>query len=95
MGGNRTRPGSVVLLITVSWQWPLHIHHTDINVVSPSTQGMSTTIFESTAVKECESGDITQESAATPKDLRFWLIILGLLIATFISAVDMTGKMLS
>jgi hypothetical protein len=29
---------------------------------------------------------------ATPKDIRFWLIILGLLIATFISALDLTGK---
>ena len=30
---------------------------------------------------------------ATPKDIRFWLIILGLLIATFISALDLTGKL--
>ena len=27
-----------------------------------------------------------------PKDLRFWLIILGLLVATFLAALDLTGK---
>jgi hypothetical protein len=29
---------------------------------------------------------------ATPKDMRFWLIMVGLLFATFISALDMTGN---
>lgn len=28
----------------------------------------------------------------TPKDMRFWLIMVGLLFATFISALDMTGN---
>lgn len=34
---------------------------------------------------------IEQEGSATPKDARFWLVIMGLLIATFLSALDLTG----
>jgi hypothetical protein len=30
-------------------------------------------------------------NGAAPKDLRFWLIIFSLLIATFLSALDLTG----
>jgi hypothetical protein len=29
---------------------------------------------------------------ATSKDLRFWLVIMGLLVATFLAALDLTGK---
>jgi hypothetical protein len=34
----------------------------------------------------------THTNGAAPKDLRFWLIIFNLLIATFLSALDLTGK---
>jgi hypothetical protein len=48
------------------------------------------------------SGEATREATivdedkanTTPKDHRFWLIMLGLLVATFISALDLTGKII-
>jgi hypothetical protein len=40
-----------------------------------------------------ETTIIDEDNAITiPKDHRFWLIMLGLLVATFISALDLTGK---
>lgn len=41
--------------------------------------------------KETVPVGIDQESTTTPKDTHFWLIILGLLIATFLSALNFTG----
>jgi hypothetical protein len=29
-----------------------------------------------------------------PKDIRFWLVIMSLLVSTFISALDLTGKLI-
>jgi hypothetical protein len=69
----------------------------------PSTQDLSTPPSEpTTASKEREGaqpGSTIEETIqeddsanATPKDIRFWLIIMGLLVATFISALDLTGK---
>lgn len=31
-------------------------------------------------------------AATAPKDARFWMIFASLLVATFIAALDMTGK---
>lgn len=48
---------------------------------------VATTVYESTeTIRGEENG-----TASAPKNLRFWLIILGLLVATFISALDVTG----
>lgn len=68
--------------------------------MSPSTQDPPS---EPTVSKEQEAlGRVTTREEtvreddganATPKDIRFWLIILSLLIATFISALDLTGKL--
>jgi hypothetical protein len=63
----------------------------------PSERVNSTAAFEPTAPEE---RDMTREETireedganATPKDLRFWMVILGLLVATFLSALDLTGK---
>jgi hypothetical protein len=49
---------------------------------------VATTTYESTETIIAEE----DRTASAPKNLRFWLIILGLLIATFISALDVTGK---
>lgn len=38
--------------------------------------------------------DLEQDGTSSPKDLRFWLIIMGLLVATFLSALDLTGKII-
>lgn len=38
------------------------------------------------------SDEETSEFQSRPKDLRFFLIILGLLIATFLSALDLTAS---
>jgi hypothetical protein len=36
--------------------------------------------------------DSVYDGSATPKDMRFWMIITSLLIATFLSALDLTGN---
>ena len=64
----------------------------------PSEHGSSAAAFPSP--KDRESRDMTREETireedganSTPKDLRFWMVILGLLVATFLSALDLTGK---
>jgi hypothetical protein len=66
----------------------------------PSTQDSLPPALEPTAPKEHVGGEKRREetlreednASTTPKDLRFWLIILGLLVATFISALDLTGN---
>ena len=74
-----------------------------LNAMLPTTQDASTPPSEPAVSKEREAlgRETTREETirgddvanATPKDTRFWLIILGLLIATFISALDLTGKL--
>jgi hypothetical protein len=49
---------------------------------------VSATMYESTETIIAKE----DRTASAPKNLRFWLIILGLLVATFISAMDVTGK---
>ena len=73
---------------------------TDTNAMSSSTQDKSA-MLETTAHKEREGGENIGEetptikgedgASATPKDIRFWLIIMSLLVATFLSALDLTG----
>jgi MFS family permease len=58
-------------------------------------------MLETTAHKEREGGENIGEetptikgedgASATPKDIRFWLIIMSLLVATFLSALDLTA----
>jgi hypothetical protein len=66
--------------------------------MSPSTQRpLSEPTKEQEALGRVTTREETvredDDANATPKDIRFWLIILGLLIATFISALDLTGKL--
>lgn len=61
----------------------------ELEDMSASAGGaVATTVYESTVtMRVTEDG-----TASSAKNLRFWLIILGLLVATFISALDVTGK---
>jgi hypothetical protein len=60
-----------------------------------STQNTSAPAVEPTSSKEYGEEDTIREAEVvnpTPKDMRFWLVMVGLLFATFISALDLTGK---
>ena len=64
--------------------------------MASSAQDISPVVLEPTAPKEHDSEreeTIHGEDASStpPKDLRFWLIIMSLLVATFLSALDLTG----
>jgi len=63
-----------------------------------SSANITVPLSEPTTLKENDNderanAEVTQvqTNGAAPKDLRFWLIIFSLLIATFISALDLTG----
>jgi hypothetical protein len=65
--------------------------------MASSTQDNFPTGLEASAPKERE--DAREETireveggSTPPKDMRFWLIIMSLLVATFLSALDLTGK---
>lgn len=63
-----------------------------------TTQDTSAPALTPTPPKERGEEDTIIEHDAvntTPKDTRFWLVMVGLLFATFISAVDLTGKFIS
>ena len=68
-------------------------------VTSPPTN-MDSTVMPLRNPDESKSNSTASEpiarkddgGSATPKDTRFWLIITSLLIATFLAALDLTGK---
>jgi len=72
----------------------------DTKVMASSTQDNSPTVLEGTAPKERGDDEKAREEtireveggSTPPKDIRFWLMIISLLVATFISALDLTGK---
>lgn len=73
----------------------------DAEIMQPSTQrefeGKSAVVSEHPLPKEHDGAETIQEQEGgngTPKDIRFWLIIVGLLVATFLSALDLTGMYL-
>jgi hypothetical protein len=49
-------------------------------------------VQDATGSRDSDVSDSKATREGAPKDLRFWLIIFGLLIATFLSALDMTGQ---
>ena len=54
----------------------------------------STTAMEPTTQNDRDAEETIQEengAGTPPKDIRFWLIILSLLVATFLAALDLTG----
>ena len=73
---------------------PLSIRNVD--AMQSSTQNTSAPALEPTSSKEHGEEDTTIREAevvnTTPKDMRFWLVMVGLLFATFISALDLTGE---
>jgi hypothetical protein len=68
--------------------------------MASSIQDNSPTVLEATVPKEREDDENAREEtireaeggSTPPKDIRFWLIIMSLLVATFLSALDLTGK---
>jgi hypothetical protein len=64
-----------------------------MNDAIPSiAQDMSPSALEPTASKEREGDKMIKERDSTmPKDIRFWLIMIGLMVATFLAALDLTG----
>lgn len=65
----------------------------NMNDAIPSiAQDMSPSALEPTASKEREGDKMIKERDSTmPKDIRFWLIMIGLMVATFLAALDLTG----
>ncbi|KIM79120.1 hypothetical protein PILCRDRAFT_823692 [Piloderma croceum F 1598] len=67
--------------------------------MASSIQDNSPTVLEATAPKEREDDQNAREEtireveggSTPPKDIRFWLIIMSLLVATFLSALDLTA----
>lgn len=62
-------------------------HEEKVITLSPRSQSKDRESVRTISEPEPEG-----DGGGTPKDIRFWLIILGLLVATFLSALDMTGK---
>jgi hypothetical protein len=68
--------------------------------MASSIQDNSPTVLEATVLREREDDEKAREEtireveggSTPPKDIRFWLIIMSLLVATFLSALDLTGK---
>jgi len=60
---------------------------------STQPEDTSAPVPEPPSSKEHGEEDTVKEEAVstTPKDMRFWLVMVGLLFATFISAVDLTA----
>jgi MFS family permease len=64
--------------------------------MQPSTEEDKSTIPLDHAAPKSELAETIKEedagrSESAPKDIRFWLIIMGLLVATFLSALDLTA----
>jgi len=64
--------------------------------MQPSTEEDKSTIPLDHAAPKSELAETINEedaggSESAPKDIRFWLIIMGLLVATFLSALDLTA----
>jgi hypothetical protein len=61
---------------------------------TPPTMEKSTTAMEPTTQNDRDAEETIREengAATPPKDIRFWLIIMSLLVATFLAALDLTG----
>ena len=72
-----------------------HLPIPNLDAMQSTTQDTSAPALMPTPPKERGEEDTIIEHDAvntTPKDTRFWLVMVGLLFATFISAVDLTGK---
>jgi hypothetical protein len=57
---------------------------------------MSNPVLEPGASRDEKDEETIREEVVntTPKDMRFWLVMVSLLFATFISALDLTGKVI-
>jgi hypothetical protein len=66
-----------------------------VYAMQSNTQSASAPTLEPTSSKEHGEETIREEEAVNtnPKDSRFWLVMVGLLFATFISALDLTGRL--
>ena len=67
----------------------------NVDAMQSSTQDTSSPALDPKSSKEHGEEDTIREEEVVhtaPKDMRFWLVMVGLLFATFISALDLTGK---
>lgn len=64
----------------------------NIGVSHSSLSAGSATLGSRDLIPEGSVSEGEEGNNERPKDLRFWLIILSLLVATFLSALDQTGE---
>lgn len=62
---------------------------------TPASKGLSASSSigqsEGEATAKAEEGEEVAVGGGSPKDVKFWLIIVGLLLATFLAALDLTS----
>lgn len=58
-----------------------------------NSKSEQTTILDNKNNNNGDAADFHEDGnpATYPKDIRFWMIIVSLLVATFLSALDLTG----